>query len=135
MKIEMLSERMWIENGEDFSKCENIWLEVDYENTLDLIDVGYNISKVTETKTREYLKRDSALNLLKEGKVLRLPVVFIREINNKPKCPKCGSSYKKECICYIQDKFKDMNYYVKIEDDCSELQDLIENEVLKEIKR
>lgn len=126
MRLEILNEMIWIENEEDFSKCENLWAELCYDKGFKLIDIAYKVSKVTEIETREYLQEDAALKLLKEGKVLRLPTLFIRKISDKPKCSNCGSSYKKECKeCNIYDKFQDMNYYIKNEYNYSELGDWI----------
>lgn len=94
MIIEKLSEITLNENFGDFSKCEDHWEELNCDEAIKLLDIAYEVSKKSKEGVREFLKQDLAFDLLKEGVVIRLPGLFIREKNDNPKCPRCGNSYE-----------------------------------------
>lgn len=92
MLFEVLYEHDYLRNFSDFKRCEGLWEETDETEARKLIDRAYQISCEVEKKARNYLIWGNALEKLEDGRVLRLPILFIREKNNLKKCPLCGSS-------------------------------------------
>lgn len=96
MKIERLPLSTYNENFDNFSKCEDKWEEMSEEIAFKFIKSAYETSLQLEENPRHFLEEENARALLKDGKVISLPILFIREKNSKCKCPLCGSSFKEE---------------------------------------
>ena len=91
-KYEILGEAIFEENMNDFAKCEGLWQEIGEGKAFSFIKSAYDIS-VSMNDEREYLKEDRAREILDSGELILLPVFWLREKNDNPKCPICGCSY------------------------------------------
>jgi len=91
-KYEILGEKIFKENMNDFAKCEGLWQEVGEDKAFSFIKSAYDIS-ISMNEEREYLKEDRAREILDAGELILLPLFWIREKNDNPKCPLCGCSY------------------------------------------
>ena len=91
-KYEILGTEIYEKNMNNFAKCEDFWQEIGEGKAFYFIKTAYEIS-LEMGDEREYLKEENARKLLDTGKLILLPLFWIREKNDNPKCPLCGNSY------------------------------------------
>lgn len=83
MIFEILTEQKLNDNFGDYTKCENLWKEID-ESIVDMfLKMRY---KEQDKEVKEHL--------LLKGESVAVVVGFIRLKTDLPKCPLCGGSYE-----------------------------------------
>lgn len=89
---EILGEQTYINNNEDFFKCEPHWVEMSENEVFRHIALAKEIADEMND-SRPYLEENNAREILDSGELILLPLFFVREKNDNPKCPLCGRSY------------------------------------------
>lgn len=89
MRFEYLPDKVLKDNFGDFARCEGLWREISEEEAVTHLSTSYRVT-VETGEPRDFLQPDKALPLLAQGNNIRLPLMWLRERNDKPKCPLCG---------------------------------------------
>lgn len=89
MRFEYLPDKFLKDNFGNFALCEGLWREMSEEDAVLHLSQSYKIT-VETGEPRDLLQPEKALPMLAAGNNIRLPLMWLREKNDKLKCPLCG---------------------------------------------
>lgn len=93
MEIERLKRGTYNKHNQNFSKSEDSWENIGYQDAKELVKANYQNVKISRPKEDlSAFEWENVVESLDEGRVVHLLKGFLRKKTDKVKCPYCGSS-------------------------------------------
>lgn len=93
-KYELLPENTLGEAFGDFGKCEGQWRPLPEEMCRTFVSSAKRVCEQMGYSFASAFEWERAEAAMESGKVLHIPIGYIRARNGNPKCPLCGASYE-----------------------------------------